>query len=386
MRYFNRQNALLWIVALTAMLFGPKVPSAFAQPESLADWSTKAQAEKPIPSDKKVKFNGLAAVFRSGQFENQGDDQLFANFYEKRIFPYITDPKKRGEREDVVTKLRNDYKALAKFSDSPVRDKLTDITLEYMVPIAKDGKWQPAVRENALLAIGEVKSPKTVPVLLDLIANKELHPMFKVLALADLVHLGERDPLRPKEPTVLDDPQIAAPVVPAMLAFVRLSRPNPSDGLRWVRGQAADVLGEIGSSQGEVPTALLAMVADEELPLIIRGKAACALGKLKYNGNLPDAATYTKNFAQFGSAALADNLPGEARRIWAVCNDFLGGLEPLMTQGAPSKTAHDIHVAMDELRKAASKQKAGGGYPSEEDLKSDIAKARKVVDAAAKIK
>ena len=110
------------------------------------------------------------------------------------------------------------------------------------------------------------------------------------------------------------------------------------------------------------------------------------LGKLKYNGNLPDAAAYTKTFAQFGSDALAENLPGESRRIWAVCNDFLGGLDPLMKQGSPPKTAHDIHNAMDELKRTASKPKAGGGYPSEEDLKSAIATARKVLDAAAKKK
>jgi hypothetical protein len=172
---------------------------------------------------------------------------------------------------------------------------------------------------------------------------------------------------------------------------VAAPRKIPNDGWRWMRGQAADILGTVGSlgKSGTVPTALLTMLADEELPLIIRGKAARALGKLKYEGNLPDGATYTKTFAQFGSAALADNLPGEARRIWAVCNDFLGGPDPLMKLGPAPKEARDIREAMDELRKAASKPKSGGvdehpRYPSEEELKPAIAKARKVLDAAAK--
>ncbi len=264
MRYFNRQNAVLWLIALTAMLFGPKLPSAQAQPESLADWQTKAQP--PLPSDRRVSFGGLVAAFHTGQFENQGDDQLFANYYEKRIFPYITDPKKRGEREDVVTKLHNDFRALGRFPNSPVLDKLIDITLEYMAPIAKDGKWPPAVRENALLAIGEVKSPKAVPLLLEMIKNKELHPMFKVVAMADLVHLAEQG--------VLADEAVADPVVKLMAMAV--PRKIPNDGWRWMRGQAADILGLVGNAGNNVPDALLTMLADEDLPLIIRGKAARA--------------------------------------------------------------------------------------------------------------
>ncbi len=370
MQYINRQCALVWFVGLSSMLIGPRVPSARAQPESLADWSTKAQAKAPIPSDRRVTFGGQMEAFHTGDFASPGDDQVFANFYQKRIFPYITDPAKRGEREDVILKLHNDYRALAKFPVSPVRDKLTEITLEYMAPIAKDGKWPPAVRENALLAIGEVKSPQAVPVLLDMIKSKELHQMFKVVAMADLVHLAEQG--------VLADEAVADPVVKLMA--VAVPRKIPNDGWRWMRGQAADILAAVGNAGNNVPDALLTMLADEDLPLIIRGKAARALGKLKYNGNAPDAANYTKAFAQFGSDALSDNLPSEARRIWAVCNDFLAGLDQLMKQGAPPKTAHDIQVAMDELRKAASKA------TPEEDLKPAIAKARKTLDAAAKKK
>ena len=378
MRYFNLQNALLWLVALTAMLFGPKLQSAYAQAESLADWPATAKAEQPKKAVRSP-FSGLAEAMRTGQWRDPANDpQEFTDYFQKQIFPWITHADKRGQREDVVIKLHNDFKALGKFPDSPVRDKLTDITLQYMAPIAKDGKWQPSVRENSLLAIGEVKSPKAVPVLLEMIKSKDLHPMFKVVAMADLVQLAEQ--------SVLADPVVADTVVPAMVIIADGKRFPSNDGWRWMRGQAADILAAVGNAGNNAPDALLTMLADQDLPLIIRGKAARALGKLKYNGNLPDAAAYTKTFAQFGSDALAENLPGESRRIWAVCNDFLGGLDPLMKQGSPPKTAHDIHNAMDELKRTASKPKAGGGYPSEEDLKSAIATARKVLDAAAKKK
>jgi hypothetical protein len=378
-----RQNALVWVVVLSAMLFGPRLPSACAQADSLGDWTTKAAGKgfaDPIPPNKKLTFGGLNAAFSTGQFENQGDDQLFADYYVNRIFPYITDPKFRGQREDIVTRLHSDFNRLNKFPDSPVRDKLADITLDYMSKIATDGKWHPAVRESALLAIGEVKSPKTVDLLMKLIKNKDLNPMFKVAAMADLVHLAEQG--------VLADDAVAEPVVTLMAMAAPIKRPN--DGWRWMRGQAADVLAAVRSvgKSGEVPAALLNMMADEDLPLIIRGKAAHALGKLKFDGKLPDAALYTKTFAQFGSDALAENLPGDARRIWAVCNDFLGGIDPLMQQDAVPKEARDIHHAMDELRKVAMKPKTGTAdervYPTEEELKPALATARKTLDAAAK--
>jgi hypothetical protein len=249
-----------------------------------------------------------------------------------------------------------------------------------MLPIVKDGKWSPPVRENALLAIGEVKSPNAVPVLLEIIKSKELHPMFKAVAMGNLVHLAEQG--------VLADPSVNAnnTVVPIMAIIADGKRFPPNDGWRWMRGQAADILGDVGSTgkSGEVPKALLEIMSDQELPLIIRGKAAAALGKLKYSGNAPNSATYDKAFSQFGSAALVDTLPGGPGRIWGVCNDFLGGLEPLMNQGSASKTAKEIHDAMNELKKVASKPNSSGNYPTEEELKPDIAKARKVLDAAAK--
>jgi hypothetical protein len=371
------------------MLFGPTVPSACAQAESLADWSTKAQAKaftEPLKANKTVRFNNLAAVLhQKGQWVDAANDpQEFNDLYEKRLFPLITHLDVRGTKDDPVLVLHNHFKQLDADPTSPAFNALAVVTLDYMSKIASDPQWHPAVRENALLAIGEVRTPQTVDVLMKMVKSKDLPSMLKVAAMADLVHLAQPDPTRPSAPMPLATPAVSGPVVALMAKAAVVKIPN--DGWRWMRGQAADILGAVGSvgASDEVPAALLSILADEELPLIIRGKAARALGKLQYTGNLPDATAYTKAFAQFGSAALADNLPGESRRIWAVCIDFLGGIDPLMKQGTPSKTAQSIKDAMDELKTAASKQKSSGTYPTEEDLKQAVAKARKVLDAAAK--
>ena len=152
-------------------------------------------------------------------------------------------------------------------------------------------------------------------------------------------------------------------------------------------GKQPNVLGAIGSvgSDGKVPDALLAMVADKELPLLQRGKAARALGRLKYESGLPDSNTYAKAFASFGSDALADNLPGDARRIWAVSRDFVDGLAPLTKASPTPKVVNDMYDAMKKLLNAASKMKPGAiapRPPSEEELKPGITAAKGVLDAA----
>ena len=110
-----------------------------------------------------------------------------------------------------------------------------------------------------------------------------------------------------------------------MEGWARRSLPNPSDGLRWCADKRPTCWARsAASADGKVPNALLTMVADKELPLIQRGKAAQAVGRLKgMQGNMPNSDTYIKAFASFGSDALADNLPGNAKRVWAVSRDFV---------------------------------------------------------------
>jgi hypothetical protein len=380
MQYGSRQNSFFWIIGPTILFFGLALPAARAQPESMADWRAKEKAgeyAEPAKSDKRLSFGMLSQTLRNGNFADGNDLQLFTDLYEKRYFPLVTHPEVRGTKEDPVVVLRASFKSA--LPGSPVADKLTEIALAYMQPITTDAKQHPAARVNAILAIGEVKSPKAVDALMQLVQDRKLHPVFKIAAAAGLAHLAEQG--------VLADPAVAAPVVTLMEKYAATTRPNPSDGLRWARGQAADVLGAIGSvgADGKVPDALLSMVADKELPLMQRGKAARALGRLKYVNGLPNSDAYIKAFASFGSDALADNLPGDSRRIGAVSRDFVDGLEPLKAASPTPKAVTDMYNAMKKLRDAASKMKQGitPRPPSEEDLKPDVAAAKGVLDAAA---
>jgi hypothetical protein len=381
MRNLNRQTAFLWIAALATPLMWP-APAAYAQVESLADWSAKAKAggyAEPLKPDNALRFGDMPAALRTGAWPDPvANPPACAEFYNKRIFPVLTHSDSRGTRLDPALILRSQFKQLDAHPGSQVGKDLADITLAYMVPIAKDPKWHPSVRENALLAIGELKTPKAVEALLQLIRDRNLHPTFKIVAMADLVHLAERDPAQPNAPNALfSDSAVAGPVVTLMTAAARSSPEKPADSLIWMRGQAADILGSIGSTgaNGEVVAALLGIVADEKMPLIVRGQAARALGKLNYGGSPPNAAEFAKAFAAFGSTSLDAGLPGPANRIGTACDDFLGGLKPV----AESKEVSDVYGAMGALRKVVVRPKP----PSEEELKPAVEKARKVLDAAA---
>ncbi len=392
MRFRNLTQRFLWIIGLTFPLVWQTAGSARAQTDSLADWQEKAKGNgyaEPLKTEP-AQFTALGAALHDGQWANQGDDQLFADFYQKRIFPLITHADTRGQRNDVVAKLRSDFNRLSA-KPGPVLDKLIEITLGYMQPIAKDAKWHPSVRENAILAIGEVKSPKAVDALVELLKTRDLHPMFKVAAMAGLVRLAERDPLHPTETNVLEDPQVNPPVVALMVICASANQANAPDYMRWMRGQAADVLGAIGSvGAGKVPVALLTMIADKQLPLMQRAKAARALGRLDYTNGPLEADKFVQPLAEFGRDALAENLSGDARRIRSIALAFVGdsvgapsgkkdagALGPLEQAGAPG-AVKQMRAAMNELL-AAAKSK----LLPEEKIKPAVAKAKAAFDAAA---
>ena len=95
-------------------------------------------------------------------------------------------------RNDVIPKLRTDLKALREPAEGKeVFNKLADLTLDFMTKIAKDGQYHPAARVNAMLAIGEVNSPKAAEVLLETLGDRDQIYAVRVAAMTGLVHMAE---------------------------------------------------------------------------------------------------------------------------------------------------------------------------------------------------
>ena len=327
--YRNWKLALLAAASVALGCIGATQQSAQAQ-NSVAGWADREDFTV-LPS-KDVKFNTRLTVLKRGTFESDEEEQKFTEFYTQSLFPNVTKPENRqspkddvtAKRDDVITKLRSDFKSNERAEDKQVFNKLTDLTLAYMSKIAKDGQYHPVARVNAMLAIGEVNSPKAVDILLATLGDKNQIDAIRVAAMSGLVHLASQ--------SCLSNPDAAQPVIVWMTKIVRAPIPKNAraDGISWMRGQAADVLAILRStgSQNEVPPALLIMLNDKDLPIPLRSKAARALGKLKYSDSPPVAGPYQTALAEFARDAMSGDQPANRKRVRLVARDVEEGLKP----------------------------------------------------------
>src|SRR5208283_6241013 len=181
---------------------------------------------------------------RNGRFESDEDEQKFADFFNKFVFPSVTNRSNRQilkddgsiKREDVVTRLRAYFKACERAPEKQVFDKLAELTLAYMPKIAKDAQYSPVARINAVLAIGEVNTPKAIETLLATLFDPNQFDGARVAAMTGLINLAGQ--------SSFSNPDVAQPVVTRMAAFIGrpIAKNARADGVCWMHGQAADLL------------------------------------------------------------------------------------------------------------------------------------------------
>ena len=370
MQYLHRNwKLIIWAVAIVVFgCSGPAERSAWAQ-NSVAGWPQRAdRGEYTIPKPQELSFKirtSVARNLRNGKFESAEEEQDFADYYKLSLFPNVILPAnhqppkddQQPPKDDMITKLRKDVKTCEKAADQQVFNKLADLILDYMTDIAKDGRYHPVARVNAMLAIGEINSPKAAKVLLDTAFGKDKEQVFalRVAAMTGLVRMaGPSGKMAGAgNQKVLSDPEIEPLVVTNMIAVAQAKRKD--DGLYWMRGQAADVFADLGSigSNGEVPPALLVMLGDKGLPIPLRSKAARALGKLNYGDNPPAAAPCVKALAEFARDALGSDQPADRGRVRLVIRDVLDGLKKFAALTPPQDRAlsDGLKKTLDALNK-----------------------------------
>ncbi len=323
----------------------------------------------------------MARNLRNGNFESAQEETDFTSYYMTTVFPNITDkanrqPTKDGQppRDNVIAKLRLDLNECEKRGEKQVFNKLADLILEYMTEVAGNSNIHPVARVNAMLAIGEANSPKAAKVLLDTAFGPGQVFALRVAAMTGLIRMAG-----PSGRNVLANPAIEPLVVPKMVKCAQAKKKD--DGISWMRGQAADMLAELGNSDGGVPAALLAMLSDkEDLPIPLRSKAAKALGKLNYNGNPPAAGPYLAALLDFARDALSSDQLADRLRVRLVAHDVLEGLKPFATSAAPGD-----QTLIDGLQKTLKQlNKETADKMTEADLKTSIQKARESLDGLGK--
>ena len=239
----------------------------------------------------------------------------------KSVFPNVTSPTNReSPREDVILKLRADLKEASgdkprdgeKASRSSTSWRISPWT--YMTKIANDAQYHPAARVNAMLAIGEVNSPKAAKVLLNTAFGKGQVFALRVAAMTGLVRMAG-----PSGKKVLSDPEIEPLIVDKLVRSPSSTRRRKTTASPGCGGRQPTCSPTWEMSEHGVPAALLTMLGDKDLPIPLRSKAARALGKLNYGeqpargGPVPDGARGFRR-RRTGQRSACQSRAGPARR------------------------------------------------------------------------
>jgi hypothetical protein len=382
-----RSFVVLTSVSLWLVFLGAAVTTASAQ-DAFAGWPDK---KFEFEKSEKLPFPELHQVLTNGAFDDATQEAKFADHFRRDFFPRITRlDNRQSEREDVIRLLRGYLRTARQSQQQQVFNRLVDLTLEYMTAAAQNGKINPACRVNAILAIGELNSPKAAQVLLDTVRRsfkKGEAFALGVAAMNGLVRLASKG-------SISEDPEVSSRVVSSMVILTKLpnKRFPTADGGNWMRGQAADVLAEIGSAvpAAEAAPALLIMLNDTEVPIPLRTKAARALGKINYSSGLPAAGPYLQALAAFVNEALGNaDQAGNHARIRQIVRDVAeikngevveGGIKPFVS----SSNASDAQI-IEEMKKTLSNfLKETEPAMSAEELKTAVTKAKSEIDGLIK--
>ena len=283
---------------LAAFLFcGPMGGRVFAQAGAGDDGAAAVEAtpglylEDKVDSAQKKNQANIGTILRSGKFEGNQQKTDLETYYKTYALARWTQTGTLGSLRDYRKDLINNLKQA---KSGEVHDFLNKLVLDYMSKLAK-GNYHPAVRVNAMLMIGDLNSTDgmlptqdipwndAMPVLLEAVNDaKQIAPV-KIAALVGInrhatAALGNAQ-------IQLYNPSLISSTLVKLLGGSEAAD-SWDDGQVWLRRQAMDVLGLLGSlgPNNQLSKLLASYAGAVKIPLRLRLCAADALGKLKYAG------------------------------------------------------------------------------------------------------
>ncbi len=270
---------------------------------------------------------------------NEPVTDRFDDYFKAYFFPLMTQPEELGN----VAKLRQSFfrEYFARTKLPAVRLQLTTLALRYARGLAghdqRRGNFHPAVRYNAMMMIGDLNEKDAVrigggkgpadplPAALDILLAELTSPTqidaVRIAALTGILRHVRLDQFRN------DDRRIPAAtrqeIVETIVAVVNQKDPpqgRTADGQYWMRRQAVDILGALGTAgdRGVVALALAKIIQDKDARLLLRCESANALGHLRGMKLDPEAAGRSLGtLALDAMAAEIDKLNGTTPDIQA---------------------------------------------------------------------
>ncbi len=272
-----------------------------------------------VPVDEALKK--LAARMRQDVFQcmkagkyEEGQQANLQTYYRKLILPSWT----QEENYYMLPKMRADLRnELRQGRNGPPHSDAQEILIGAMTRISNEN-FHPAVRYNAMLALGDLNEqepvgfngvptplPEVVPLLINALTDDKQIDAVKVAALVGLIRHARLG--------IADQQLVTQKLVPALVKLAEEKTPpaaRSADGHEWMRYMAIDLLGLLRSvgNKNEVAKTLSTIVADKkDVPertgkeMLVRCAAARALGNLDY-----------ANVSGLNPASMAEGLAGLA--------------------------------------------------------------------------
>ncbi len=304
----------LAVFSALAATTGSNVTRVHAQEETYL-------VEKRDRSAYSQKF--LVDQILNGQAPFGENRQAVADYFNKYYFPAMTQAARSTPKVsqqgplNSTADLRRKFTTQLRRSRNPQAGEFANqLALEKMRTYATRN-FHPTVRVNAVLLIGDLDAdpgtsaidrqpqplPASLPVLIEFLKDEQMPDATKVAALVGIhrhATAGMPDTAR-------------SGVTDLMLGIVSAAE-APADrtgeGHAWMRQQAAEILGLLGSvgDQGRVLQALTNTLTEQGAPLWLRCAAAASLGQLKFDGSATDTSPLVVSLGRYAGDAIENAL------------------------------------------------------------------------------
>lgn len=307
-----RHVSRLAVLAVMAAATGAVLTRADAQ-------ETEYLQEKRDDSLRRKKY--LVDRILNGQEDFAENRQTVSDYFNKYFFPNMTYaavemPKvsQQGLYKSTADLRRNFTSQLRRSNNPQAAEFVNQLALEKLKAYATQN-YHPTVRVNAVLLIGDLDAdpgtsamnrqpqplPASLPVLIEFLKNEQMTDATKVAALVG-IHRHAAAGL----------PEGARSGITELMLQIVSGAEVPSErsgeGDNWMRQQAAEILGLLGSvgEQGRVLQALTDTLKERDAPLWLRCAAAASLAQLQFEGSATDTSPIVMSLGRYAGDAIKD--------------------------------------------------------------------------------
>jgi hypothetical protein len=363
---------------------GKPAPAPLAAPSAPAAPAVQYKS-LPVDDSQKKRRNDIAKMLRAGTFQ-AGEEKAFDVYHTTYAFARWTQPENYASITEYRRELRSEF---ATGRSGAAYDRLVSLTMDFMSKVVNDPGYHPAVRVNAMLAIGELDVsipapgsrdlPQPLPAALDFILAVLKDPnqidAVRIAALQGLV----RHASLPMANAQTRDQQ----VIPLLVQLASTKDPPPGrtkPGHAWMRALAIEALGtlRLPGANGQNVKLLVSIVGETDAPLSTRLAAVRALGRIDYKGLTavkPDEVVVpVAQFLHDATTAEANrpiNAPASSSRgtvpgMPGMPGGYPGAMSPDMPSGYPGMmSGSPSGYGYSSKGKASRKTGSGGsGYPT----------------------